>query len=122
MDDHPDSGSPAADSPVTDPSHEMATAAVARAYFYLFFIFSGVIAYLNDSVLTGSFVGVLVVGAFAVPLLLAAPLIYLKKALAAKGRLSPLNPQGKIYYRLIDAAGGIILWFATWGAINVVSG
>lgn len=117
MNDHPD-----ADSSDTDPAYEKAAAAVARAYFYLFFVFCGVIAYLDASVLTGSFVGVLVVGAFAVPLLIAAPLLYLKKILAAKGCLRPLNEKGKIDYRVIDAAGGIILWFATWGAINVVSG
>ena len=60
---------------MTGPAHDTAAAAVARSYFYLFFIYSGVIAYLEKPMLTWWFLGVLVIGAFAVPLLVAAPVV-----------------------------------------------
>ena len=101
-----------------NPGHDTASAAVARSYFYLFFIYCGVIAYLEKPMLTWWFLGVLIVGAFAVPLLIVAPLMYLKKILAAKGTLRPQNAEAKYHHRLIDLAGAVVLWFVTWGAIS----
>lgn len=97
-------------------------APIARSYFYLFFVFCGVIAYLQKPVLGLSFVVVLVVGAFAVPLLIAVPLIYLKKVLGAKGLLRPLNEHGKIHHRIIDLTGAVVLWCVTLGTISVLGG
>lgn len=117
MSDRPD-----IEEPVNDPADGKAAAAVARIYFYLFFVFCGVIAYLEKPALGLWLVAVLVVGPFGVPLLIAAPLMYLKKVLAAKGLLRPLNKEGTIHYRLIDLAGAVVLWYATWGTISFLSG
>ena len=95
---------------------------MARSYFYLFFIFCALIVCLEKPALGLWFVVVLVTGAFAVPLLIAVPLKYLKKVLGTKGLLRPQNRQGKVHHRLIDVTGGVILWYATWGAISVLSG
>jgi len=117
MSDHLD-----AENPGTGPADDKQEAAVARSYFYLFFIFCAVIAFLEKPALGLWFVVVLVTGAFAVPLLIAVPLMHLKKVLRTKGLLRPQNRQGPIHYRLIDVTGGVILWYATWGAISVLSG
>lgn len=110
-----------AEKPTFDPAEEKSAAAVARIYFYLFFVFCGLIAYLEKPPLGWWFVAVLVVGTFAVPTLIAAPLIYLKKFLGTKGLLRPLNGQGKVHVRIIDLAGAVVLWYATWGTISLLS-
>lgn len=117
MSDYPDAAKPE-----TALFGDQREAAVARSYFYLFFIFCAVIAFLEKRDLGLGFVVVLVTGTFAVPLLIAVPLIYLKKVLGTKGLLRPQNGQGKVHYRLIDLTGVVVLWYATWGAISVLSG
>lgn len=107
---------------VEDLARDHGAVSVSRLYFYLFLTCYVLGAYLQRSAAGWGFVVVLVAGTFAVPLLIAAPLMHLKKVLGAKGVLRPHNPAGWIHPRFIDVSGGVAICVGTWGALRALGG
>lgn len=106
---------------VSTPSYDKAATQVAKTYVFLFFIFCGVIAYLDKPTLGWWWAVVLGVGLFASSILVALPMTYLKLLLATTGGLSPLSRGARVFYIALDFAGYGILWFVTRYAIHALS-
>tara|TARA_R110000868_G_scaffold305008_2_gene566133 strand:- start:274 stop:651 length:378 start_codon:yes stop_codon:yes gene_type:complete len=106
---------------VETPGYDQAASGVSKTYIVLFFIFCGVIGYLDQPDLGWWWAAVLIGGMFATSILIAAPITLIKLSLGSKGLVSPFSTIGKIALRLVDLIGYLCLWFATRYVINLLS-
>jgi hypothetical protein len=105
----------------SQPSFDAAATAVSKSYIFLFFIYCGVIGYLDSPNIGLWWIAVLAIGMFAASLVFAMPATWVKLALVTKLGIGPTGA-GWFLYRAIDTAGYVALWFVTRYAINALSG
>lgn len=106
---------------VSHPSYDQAASRVAKSYIFMYFIFCGVVAYLDAPSLGLWWLAVIGVGLFASSIVFALPVTYIKLTLGTKAGISPLTVKGKFLYLAIDLIGYVALWYATRITINFLS-
>lgn len=106
---------------VSSPSYEKLATEAAKTYIFLFFIFCGIVAYLDEPTLGLWWAAILVGGLFASSILVAAPMTGIKLLLATKVGINPLKSGGRMFYSALDFVGYAALWFATRYTINALS-
>ena len=98
------------------PKYQDAASQISKAYVFLFFIFCGIIGYIDQPVLGLYWILILIIGMFGASLLVAAPITYIKLLLGTKTNCPT------IVIRQLDLVGYIILWFLTRYSINYFGG
>lgn len=104
------------------PAYDRAATGVSKDYIVLFFIFCGVIGYLDQPNLGWLWAVVLIGGMFAASIVIAMPVTLFKLMLGSKGLISPFSKTGKLVLRLIDLIGYAVLWIATRAGIGALAG
>ena len=105
----------------SSPAFDRSADAISKSYIFLFFVFCGVIAYLDEPNLGWWWAAILVGGLFASSLLFAAPVTMLKLFLGTKGLVIPFSAGGKLILFIIDLVGYVGMWFATRYVIALVA-
>jgi len=101
------------------PGFNVAATATSKSYIFTFFIFCGVVAYLDSPPLGLWLIAILVAGMFATSVLIACPVTWIKLSLVTNAGIAPVNFGGKVLHRVIDLAGYVALWFASRYALNL---
>lgn len=112
---------PKFDEVISSPAYDEAATAVSKTYIFLFFVFCGIVAYLDEPTLGWWWAAIIIGGLFASSILFAAPMTGLKLLLGTKVGISPLYTGGLILYLALDLVGYALLWFVTRYVINALS-
>ena len=105
----------------SSPAYDRAASQVAKSYIFLFFIFCGVIAYLDEPNLGWWWLAIIAVGTFASSILFAFPATFFKLFLGTRNLITPFSSGGIFVLLTIDLVGYVAMWFPTRYAIGLVA-
>lgn len=106
---------------VGSPAYDRAASNVSKSYIFLFLLFCGIIAYLDQPNLGWLWIPLVVIGIFVASIFFAMPATFLKMILATKGWVEPFSTGGRYILLLVDIVAYSAMWTVSRATIGIIA-